>query len=69
MRWMLLATVRVIAYVLVAYALVVSIRLRFDHPELTETQLMLMFWREWLFYGGLCGAALVALTLLRTRAK
>ena len=66
---MIKLALRAIACALMTYALVYSLRLRFDHPELTETQLMLAFWREWLFIAGLAVAASVALTLVRTRAK
>lgn len=67
MMWRVIG--RVSAWMCLVCAVVLSVRVRFGHPELTETQLMLTFWREWLFIGVLCAVAFVSLTLLQTRAK
>lgn len=42
-----------------ASCLIAMVTIRFANPELTETQLLIRYWREWLLiFIGFCGVAL-----------
>ena len=40
--------IRAIAYLSMIVLVLCAVDLRFSHPTLTETQLFMVFWREWL---------------------